>query len=217
LVDVSDAVEPHQIRRSNSYALAAALRLRGYSQVSLWHAPDDPDRLRAVLSEAFTAGHVTVVTGGVSMGGFDYVPAVMQSLGVTPLFHKVRQRPGKPFWFGVGKDGRPVFALPGNPVSAVICLYRYLLPHLEWAMGAAGHPTERAALGAPVTFKPELTYFLPVRLDSDEGGRLVAEPRPTNTSGDFATLSGTDGFVALDAERTDFERGYVAPLCRWGA
>jgi len=117
--------------------------------------------------------------------------------------------------FGVREDGRSVFALPGNPVSALVCHYRYVLPALEGALGLEMRPRERAALRRPVAFVPALTYFLPVRLETDEAGRLWAEPRPVNTSGDFAALAGADGFVELDADRQEFPEGHAAPVYRW--
>ncbi len=69
------------------------------------------------------------------MGEFDYVPKVLLQLGIKQSFHKVSQKPGKPFWFGMAKNGKPVFALPGNPVSTQICAYRYVIPYLKKASG----------------------------------------------------------------------------------
>src|SRR6185503_1232465 len=106
--------------------------------------------------------------------------------------------PGKPLWFGVAPSGAAVFGLPGNPVSTLVCLTRYVVPALFAAMGQAPRPlVERIALSAPVVVKPPLAYFLPVKVEIDDWGRAWATPAPTNGSGDFTSLGGTDGFVEL--------------------
>jgi molybdopterin molybdotransferase len=88
-------------------------------------------RISGLLSEC----DVLILSGGVSAGRFDYVPSVLSDLGVRRIFHKVAQRPGKPLWFGMSSDGKPVFALPGNPVSTLVCLVRYVLPALDQLCG----------------------------------------------------------------------------------
>ena len=75
-----------------------------------------------------TTHEVVVLSGGVSMGKFDLVPKVLQQLGVQEVFHNVAQRPGRPMWFGIGPQGQAVFGLPGNPVSTLVCLIRYVIP-----------------------------------------------------------------------------------------
>ena len=117
-------------------------------------------------------------------------------------------------WFGTGPAGQLVFALPGNPVSVLVCVYRYVLPALRRLLGAAESPPEFAALASAVEFAPALTWFLPVRLQS--GDSLMAEPCPPNTSGDLTALAGTDGFVELPAQDALFAVGYRARLFRWG-
>jgi molybdopterin molybdotransferase len=118
-------------------------------------------------------------------------------------------------WFGVSARGKPIFALPGNPVSTLVCATRYLLPALRTATGLAPAPPERVELTAPVDGSPTLTYFVPVTLSSSSQGTLLAQPHPTNTSGDFVALAGTDGFVELAAKRGTYPAGTVARLFRW--
>jgi len=142
-------------------------------------------------------------------------PEVLAGLGVNVVFHKVSQRPGKPMWFGVGPDNKAVFALPGNPVSALVCCRQYVLPALEHASAAAPQPPEFASLAGPVTFKPKLTCFQPVRLLSNAAGQLLAMPVKTNTSGDFTALSATDGYVELAREQSHFPAGTAVFLHRW--
>ena len=215
LVEVSDAVAPHQIRRSNDYALRAALSLAGYPRVERFHLHDMRHEIEHMLWHIIAEFDVVLITGGVSNGKFDFLPAELDAQGVKKIFHGVAQRPGKPLWFGLNPDGKPVFALPGNPVSAYTCLHRYVLPALAHASGQSSAPPRLVALAEPVTFKPPLAYFLPVRITSGEHGELLATPDPGNTSGDFTGLVGTDGFVELPAGLTDFPAGYVAPFRAW--
>jgi molybdopterin molybdotransferase len=112
-------------------------------------------------------------------------------------------------------EGCAVFALPGNPVSTLVCMARYVVPALWAAMGAQAAPPERLALADAVKWEPRLTGFLPVRLSLDDWGRPWAIPCPTNGSGDFAALAATDGFVELPPGPNDYAKGFVIRLHRW--
>jgi molybdopterin molybdotransferase len=215
LVEPGEPIEDWQVRRSNSYALRAALELRGWRRLAEDHLPDDPAVLRERLAAHLAAHDVLVLSGGVSMGRFDHVPQTLRDLGVSEVLHRVAQRPGKPLWFGVGPQGQAVFGLPGNPVSALVCLVRYVVAGLQSASGLAARPPEPVALGAAFRVKPALWYFLPVQLDSSPALGTVAMPKPTHGSGDFVSLLGTDGFVELPPGPVDLAAGHVAPLYRW--
>jgi molybdopterin molybdotransferase len=188
LVEVHKRPAAHQIRLSNPHALAASLRLHGFRSVTLRHAPDDPRQQRRVMRAALAAD-VVLVTGGVSKGRFDYVPEVLRKLGVRQVFHGVRQRPGKPLWFGVARGGKLVFGLPGNPVSCLVCLHRYVLPTTPVWVRLTRSMRRRT-----------LTMFQPVRVRNG-----VASATTLNTSGDFADLAASDGFVELP-EGTGYAR-----------
>lgn len=215
LVEVGTAVAPHQLRRSNDYALRAALISAGYPNVARFHLRDVQSEIEHLLWHVIAEYDVVVIAGGVSKGKFDYLPAELDRQGVKKIFHQVAQRPGKPMWFGLSARGTPVFALPGNPVSAYTCLHRYVLPALARASGSLPPPPRTVALAAPVVFKPKLTWFLPVRLSSGPRAELLATPDPSNTSGDFAGLVGTDGFVELAPGPGEFPAGTLAPFWPW--
>ena len=215
LVEPGEPIEAWQVRRSNSYALRAALALRGRTRITEDHLPDDPRILTERLGRHLASHDVLVLSGGVSMGRFDHVPRTLRELGVTEVLHRVAQRPGKPLWFGVGPAGQAVFGLPGNPVSSLVCLVRYVVPGLQAAAGLAARPPEPVALGAAFRVKPPLWYFLPVQLDSNPSLGTVALPRPTRGSGDFVSLPGTDGFIELPPGPAEYPAGHVAPLHRW--
>ena len=215
LIEPGEPIADYQVRRSNAYAVAATLRRRGLQRIGDDHVRDDAAALRERLALHLTTHEVLILSGGVSMGHFDLVPKVLHQLGVTEIFHKVAQRPGKPLWFGIGPQGQAVFGLPGNPVSTLICLIRYVMPAIAAAMGTRRDPPERLALAAPVSFQSPLTYFLPVAIQADDWGRPWAEPRPTNGSGDFLSLAGTEGFVEIPPGPNTYPKGFVTSVYRW--
>jgi len=215
LVEPGEPVLAHQVRRSNAYAIVSALREHGFQRVADDHLQDDAEELRERLRFHLETHDVLVLSGGVSMGKFDLVPQVLEELGVHAIFHKVAQRPGKPLWFGVAPSGAAVFGLPGNPVSTLVCLSRYVLPALFASLGQTTPPVERLALAAPVTVTPPLTHFLPVRIEQDDWGRAWAVPAPTNGSGDFTALVGPDRFVELPPGPNTYKKGFVTRLFRW--
>lgn len=215
LVEPGEPILPHQVRRSNTYAISAALRSHGFQRVADDHILDDLSELRQRLKFHLETHDVLILTGGVSMGKMDLVPRALQDLGVRAVFHKVAQRPGKPMWFGVAGSGTAVFALPGNPVSSIVCLTRFVIPALFSAMGRAPATPEKMALGGPVNVGVALTFFMPVRVEVDDWGRAWAVPKPTNGSGDFTALAGTDGFVELPPGPNVYPKGFVTRLHRW--
>ena len=149
------------------------------------------------------------------MGRFDLVPKVLEQLGVHCIFHGVAQRPGRPMWFGTSSEGRTAIALPGNPVSTLVCLVRYVVPALYAAMGMPQTAPERVALATPLPWQPALTGFMPVRVAFDDWARPWATPCPTHDSGDFAALARTDGFVELPPGPAELPKGHVARFFRW--
>jgi molybdopterin molybdotransferase len=216
LVEPGEPMKGWQLRRSNSYGVAAALKRRGFRRVADDHLPDDAEVLTARLRSHLRSYDMLILSGGVSMGKFDLVPAALAACGVKQVFHKVAQRPGKPFWFGLAPGGAAVFALPGNPVSTLVCLARFVMPAVDRAMGLrdAQHG-ERIPLAAPVDWEPKLSGFLPVTTETDDWGRQWARPVAHNTSGDFAALAGTRGFVELPPGPNTYPKGFVTRLYRW--
>ncbi len=217
LVTPGEPIADHQIRMSNGPAVVALLADNGFSDSMHEHIADDPDTLKVRIGEHLAAADVLVLSGGVSMGKADYVPEVLASLGVSVHFHGISQRPGRPMWFGTGPKGQAVFALPGNPVSTLVCCRQYVVPALRQMQGEPAAGPVFASLIEPVEFRPKLTCFLPVKLVSNTTGQLLAMPIRTNTSGDFAALSRTDGYIELPLEDSEFPEGTVAPLHRWRA
>lgn len=219
LVEPGQPIEAWQIRRSNVFGVVAALRHHGFTRIADDHLPDDAERLRKRLGQHLDAADVLILSGGVSMGKYDFVPQVLTELGVQQIFHKIAQRPGKPMWFGVRRSShgadKAVYALPGNPVSTLACMARYVLPALKFSMGleSASHTTVQ--LAAECKTLPTLATLLPVRLTSDAAGISGARPQPTQGSGDFTSLIGAHGCVELPLGTEPVPAGSVVKFFAW--
>lgn len=209
LVPVQQTPESHQVRVSNSHAISALLQ--PYSiKPQLLHVNDDEGETIKHIQECLETYDAVIISGGVSMGKFDHVPQALHTLGVTRHFHKVKQRPGKPFWFGSDAQRQAVvFAFPGNPVSAFMCTVRYFLPWLEASILAPSHTPTLAMLATDITFMPDLRYFLQVHVSIGNDGRLIAKPLTGNGSGDFANLTEANAFMELPEEINEFKQGDV--------
>ncbi len=210
LVEVDEVPQPHQIRKSNTYALQAAMGEMGWKSDS-FHLLDDKALVKKNLQTILERDDVLILSGGVSKGKFDFIPEALEELGIQKLFHQVSQRPGKPFWFGASADrSKIVFALPGNPVSTFLCFYKYIKPWIMNSCGVANKPAT-ARLAADVDFSPSLTYFLQVRTELKDA-ILIAHPNAGGGSGDFANLKDIDGFLELPLEKSAFKAGEAYPF-----
>lgn len=203
LVDIDQRPLPHQVRKSNGYALQAVWAELGGTSV-LYHLPDDELVIQTELKHIIEQYDVLILSGGVSTGKFDFIPQSLEALGIQKVFHQVSQKPGKPLWFGRSST-KFAFALPGNPVSTFLCFHRYVKP---WLLASCGRTTEpfKAILGKDFSFQAPLTYFLQVKLRNEEG-KWMAYPLPGGGSGDFVNLREADGFLELPKEKKQFQKG----------
>jgi molybdopterin molybdotransferase len=208
LVEIEKIPLLHQIRKSNTYALEAAMKKIGWNATQ-FHMTDELADIKHALKSILEVHDVVILSGGVSKGKFDFIPEALESLGVKRLFHQVSQRPGKPFWFGASAQGKIVFALPGNPVSTFMCFHRFVKPWLMASLGIAD-PESKAILTSDFSFEPRLTFFLQVSVRNVEG-KLMATPQPGGGSGDFANLKEVDGFIELPLDKTIFKTGEAYP------
>jgi molybdopterin molybdotransferase len=207
LVPIGSVPAPHQVRRSNTYAILAAMRSMGWSAES-FHLPDNPEVLSGKLKEILANHDVVILSGGVSKGKFDFVPGALEANGIAKRFHRVNQRPGKPFWFGTSPDGRKtVFALPGNPVSTYLCFYRYVRPWIRRCHQADEAPLF-ARLASDFTPPAGTTYFLQVSVKNEQGV-CMAHPDAGGGSGDLANLKDVTGFLEIDGSQGTGRKGQV--------
>jgi len=135
LVDVSEEPGPGRIRDANIHAVCAQVAACGASPVPFPRVPDDRDTLRGVLQQALEAD-VVLTTGGISVGDYDFMKAMLEDLGATRIFWKVAQKPGGPLGFWM-LDGKPIFGIPGNPVAAMLMVEEFVRPALRQVMGFA--------------------------------------------------------------------------------
>jgi len=186
---------PHQIRASHPATLRTALLLAGFPSALPILVGDEPGALDRALAD-LPPTDLVLCTGGVSVGERDLVPEALVRAGYHETFHGVAMKPGKPLWFGVQPDGRSAFGLPGNPVSALVALVRFVLPHLRARQGAlVPDPVLRLPLETPPA--PDArTRFLPVQCVDTENGTRLRLARSTG-SGDLPGLVGTDGIAEI--------------------
>lgn len=160
LVQPGNGLEFGQVFESNSYQLESVLKQCGINSIEKFWVKDDPLELEKNLNLAISKTDIVILVGGVSVGDYDYVIDSTKKCGIEQQFHKIRQKPGKPFYFGT-KDEKLVFGLPGNPSSALTCFYLYISPLLSKIMK---HPriTEKTNATTTSFYKKKigLTHFL---------------------------------------------------------
>lgn len=209
LVAIEAQPAAHQIRRSNSYMLAAALQELKISSKQ-FHLPDDRDELIMQLTTMLKNYDVLLFSGAVSKGKFDFLPEVLDTLGMQTIFHRVAQKPGKPLLFGKFMYGQTIFGFPGNPVSTLVCFKVFFSAWLNASLQYTP-PQQSAILASDFTFKPNLSYHLPVIVELIEG-RLMATPNAGNNSGDMVGLAKANAVITLPNSRHDFKAGEVFPV-----
>ena len=211
LIPVDQKPELFQIRRSNVYGIQSTL---GNWRVSsgMAHLQDDKEAMYKKISSILKEYDVLIFTGAVSKGKFDYLPEILEALNIKKIFYKIKQRPGKPFWFGRSTQGNFIFALPGNPVSSFACISIYFRHWLLSSFQVKQDRPYHVKLKGDVTFTPDLTYFMEARVSSSTDGILEALPMQGNGSGDFVNLASADGFLILPREKTHFKRGETYPF-----
>jgi len=226
LVEVNQNPEAYQIRRSNAYTLVSLLENLKIKADSI-HISDNKILLKQKIVDILNNYDVLLFSGAVSKGKFDFLPEIFDELGVKKLFHKVRQRPGKPFWFGKTMSSlnihernekisrsTVIFAFPGNPVSTFVSCMKYFYPWFQKSTGINFKNNHYAILAKDFNFKPDLTYFLQVQLENKKG-KLLAHPIAGHGSGDLANLVDNDAFIELPIGKEKFNIGEVFPLIKY--
>ncbi|MFI5455851.1 MAG: gephyrin-like molybdotransferase Glp [Isosphaerales bacterium] len=216
LVEPGETPGPGQIRNSNAVMLHGLVVQGGAWAESLPIAPDDPPRLREILGRGLDAD-LLLVTGGVSTGQYDLVPATLESLGARRIFHKVRLKPGKPLWFGIGpprsdRPGALVFGLPGNPVSGLVSFLLFVRPALAALAGKErpGSDLREATLARGFSHRGDRTTYFPSRLVDRTAGppdRPCLETLDWSGSADLRTVAQADGFAVFPAGDRDYASG----------
>jgi molybdopterin molybdotransferase len=172
---------------------------------------DKLEELRAGIEQALEAD-IVALTGGVSVGKYDFVEQVLRELGAEFFFDTVAIRPGKPAVFGFCK-GKPVFGLPGNPVSTMVTFELFVVPAIDLLSGHTPHPLKvlKAKLAHPVNEKPPLAHFLPARL-SWPNGEATVEMIHWEGSGDIGSVVKGNCFLVVHESKLHFAAGEMADV-----
>ena len=206
LVEPGVTPGPGQIRNSNATTLAALARQAGAIVEVLPTAPDVLGPLKEALARGLSAD-ILLIAGGVSAGNRDLVPEALAALGSQNVFHKVRMKPGKPLWFGVGparvgdEPGALVFGLPGNPVSGLVGFLLFVQPAIAVlsAQPEGSEPLRRARLASAFTMPGDTPTYYPARLRHDPVEDAIPSLTPLDWAGsaDLRTIASADGFAVF--------------------
>lgn len=210
LIPLNKIPQAHQARRSNTYALEALLKSSGFGDVKMFHLKDNLAQIKKGLKRIIGHFDVVILSGGVSMGKFDFIPRALDDLKIKTLFHKVHQKPGKPFLFAKSPSGKVIFGLPGNPVSTLVCAVYYVLPFLYQCCGVQ-NKTRFVKLAGLICQNTDLTLFIPVTLN-DAG---LALPVKLSSSGNYNALTKSEGFVEIPNGREIIKKGKAAKFFPW--
>ena len=202
LAEPGKTLEHGQVYESNSFSLSAILKEKNISSFNILRCEDDLETLKAILAEALTNSDVVLLTGGISAGDYDFVLPATESCGVKKIFHKVKQRPGKPLFFGK-KENKIVFGLPGNPSSVLTCFYEYVIPAINKMIC---HTSKNKIIEAPLAFPFQkvagLTHFLKGSYDGNFVTILDAQE-----SYRMSSFAKANCLVQIDEEMTEVKAG----------
>ncbi len=215
LVAVNEQPGADQIRDSNSYSLAAYATLAGAQVERLPFAGDDLESLQAIIAASAARSDALVLSGGVSMGIYDFTKAAIRALGAEIFFERVALRPGKPTVFARLGDTL-VFGLPGNPVSVSVTFNLFARTALRAMQGIAGAALEeeQAILARSVKGLAERASYLPAQLRTDAEGHLIAEPLRWGGSSDFVAFARATALVIVPAGIRQLEAGARVAVVR---
>ncbi|MEO1856679.1 MAG: molybdopterin molybdotransferase MoeA [Rubritalea sp.] len=186
--------EPFQIRASHPIAIQSAIHSENLGTVTHTHIPDDELATRDALQHSIATADILILTGGVSKGKFDYIAPLLNEIASAAVFHGISQRPGKPFAYF--ESPIPIFALPGNPLSVMACLARYVLPALKFHLGIP-NGVKNLPLSTLAPLHPKLTQLLAGRIEDG-----IIYPSSPKNSGDYAAVLGCHGVIEIPSSTT---------------
>jgi molybdopterin molybdotransferase len=191
-----------QVYESNSYALNAALKEAGILNVDVFSAEDDLKILIEVLAIAMQKSNLVLLTGGVSVGDYDFVIRAADANGIDQVFHKIRQKPGKPIYFGK-KDEKYIFGLPGNPASVLTCFYEYVYPAIGLLSNRQKEMVKlNAVLESDINKPSGITHFLKAYYN----GKTVRELK-AQESFRLSSFAKANCLIELKSEQSEFKAG----------
>ena len=217
LKDVSESVQPHEIRNSNGPSLCAALSSWGFTSVTHQMLPDNPETIANELKRVAETYDVILLTGGVSVGKYDFVPEALERIGATIHFHKVAMKPGKPVLYASLPDNTQIFGLPGNPLSSMAGFYEFVFPALK---RLSGTPEEKCCtsmffpLSGTVHSKKDRVRLVIARILWRSTGP-VAVPLKSHGSADLTSGNSADGVVIVPVNSGELNEGTIVEFRPW--
>jgi molybdopterin molybdotransferase len=213
IVAIDSPILTHQIRDSNSYTLKSFLKQYDINDITAIHVADDKETLQKEIKELLDKD-ILILSGGVSKGDADYVPEVLQLLGIKEIFHRVKIKPGAPLWFGEMPNGGVVFGLPGNPVSVQVAFKVFIEPFIRKCLGMETLQPLFLPLFNEKKKKTKLDEYFPCKLIVKNNFTGITSSK-MNGSGDIAATLGSDG-IALHPENMDgIKENTILEFYRW--
>jgi molybdopterin molybdotransferase len=207
LVPPGQTLSYGKVFESNSFALTAALKRLGAGQTHVAHVTDDPRALSAQLHKDLQAFDMVLLTGGISVGKYDFVLDAVTEAGVQQHFHKVKQKPGKPLYYGTWNN-KPVFGLPGNPSSVLTCFFEYVVPAIELMTARKGlMQVTHAPLSKSYSKAAGLTHFLKARFNNGTAETLHAQE-----SYRMSSFAQANCLICVPEETTDIQEGELVEI-----
>jgi molybdopterin molybdotransferase len=208
LITPGKTLEDGKIYESNTYSLNSALHEFGIKPMAIHKVKDDQKSIEDAVNKSLIESDMIILSGGVSVGDYDFVARALDACGVNCIFHKVKQKPGKPLYFGT-KNKTLVFGLPGNPAALLTCFYEYIVPTLKKMMGETFNSSPNLKLNLTNAYvkKPGLTHFLKGKMNGNEVTILTAQESYIMSS--FAVA---DCLVQLDESKSTFEKGELVEV-----
>ena len=217
LLDASESVQPHQIRDSNGPALCTALSTWGFTEITHNILPDNLEVITEELNRITALNDIVLLTGGVSVGEYDFVPEAVNRIGATIHFHKVAMKPGKPHLYATLPGNRHLFGLPGNPLSVLTGFYEFVLPALRRLSGMAEERCRTSVylpLSNSVSSKKDRVRFILAKLHWNAKGP-EAEPLISRGSADLTAGSKADGVIVVPENTGEIPSGAIAEFRPW--
>ena len=205
---VGKPLKDAEIYESNSVTLKTALEKVGYTQVSCLFCNDSLESTLDSLEEALTESDVVISSGGISVGDHDYLGTAFEKLKVEKQFYKVKQKPGKPLYFG-RKEDTSIFGLPGNPASALNCLLVYVIPHLNMrsGFGKADNLIIRYPLSKTIQLKGDRSVFLKAEIQ-----RNTVTPLGGQASSMLQSFSEANALIFLAGREEPYQEGELVDV-----
>jgi molybdopterin molybdotransferase len=219
LLDPGARPSPHQERDSNQIFILASLLESGFVVARTGRISDERGAVVEELRAALAAADAVVLSGGVSVGAYDFVPVAVADVGARTLVHGVSMKPGKPFLFALMPEGQPIFGLPGNPLSAAVGLHEFVLPALRRMSGfgeTSSRPLVRARLRERLPNQPGRQRHVLATLTCASDGAEVA-PVPSQSSADVVAGARADGSIIVPADAQTLDAGNWVDFRPWRA